>query len=507
MNVPADQAARLSAFERIAIVVACLAAVGFGALVVIRSAGQRERKTDLDVFCRAAWAIRAGQDPYTTWSDRAWNYIYPPLFAVAMTPLADPPSARTFDRIAYTRELAGKRLGLDAGWLIADRERIMARRDRLAARDALADEDGSRAGYVPFWVSCVLWYALSLAMTVLSAHWLAQTLERTVLRLPDGWRWRGTSAGWALRIWPIVFCAPAIFNGFSRGQSNALVLLAIAGCARWAVRDRRVASGISLALAGSIKVFPGLLAVLPFWRGDRRMIVGVIAGVALWMAVIPALALGPEQAWRCTLSWARATLLPGLGLAGPDADPIQTAEVRELGSANNQSIVAVLHRWFTPPSASGEIPTTPARWIMPVAGAFSLGMLAVTLWAIGPPWRRDPSGGSCDDLSTLPALGVLSAVMIMASPVCHIHYFGFLLPLVSWLTALAIRRDAQLRMPVWAIAIGVAYTGVHAVTRLPAPAFTFLLVNGLMLWLGAALWLYACLRLRAERLSPVSTGP
>src|SRR5438105_12876445 len=65
--------------------------VAVGVLVEYRSALLTRRMGDLDVFLRAAWAVRNNADLYTIASDNDWHYIYPPLYAILLTPLADPP--------------------------------------------------------------------------------------------------------------------------------------------------------------------------------------------------------------------------------------------------------------------------------------------------------------------------------------------------------------------------------------------------------------------------------
>src|ERR1700758_3205744 len=67
--------------------------VPFGVLVEYRSAFLQRRMTDLNCYLRAAWAVRqGGADLYTTSDDNGWHYNYPPLYAILMTPLADPPT-------------------------------------------------------------------------------------------------------------------------------------------------------------------------------------------------------------------------------------------------------------------------------------------------------------------------------------------------------------------------------------------------------------------------------
>ncbi len=64
----------------------------FGALVEMRSAFMQRRMTDLGVYLRAGWAARTGADIYDVTDANGWHFQYPPLFAILMAPLADPPA-------------------------------------------------------------------------------------------------------------------------------------------------------------------------------------------------------------------------------------------------------------------------------------------------------------------------------------------------------------------------------------------------------------------------------
>ncbi len=61
----------------------------FGIILEIRCVYMPNRQTDLGVYLRAAWAARVGEDPYTIADDNGWHYCYPPIVALALTPLAD----------------------------------------------------------------------------------------------------------------------------------------------------------------------------------------------------------------------------------------------------------------------------------------------------------------------------------------------------------------------------------------------------------------------------------
>ena len=48
--------------------------------------------TDLTVYTEAGAAFHDGRDPYAVTNVRGWHYVYPPLFALALAPLASLPS-------------------------------------------------------------------------------------------------------------------------------------------------------------------------------------------------------------------------------------------------------------------------------------------------------------------------------------------------------------------------------------------------------------------------------
>ncbi len=48
----------------------------------------RKHRTDFTVYTAAAHAIMAGQDPYVAHNLRGWHYLYPPMTAILMSPLA-----------------------------------------------------------------------------------------------------------------------------------------------------------------------------------------------------------------------------------------------------------------------------------------------------------------------------------------------------------------------------------------------------------------------------------
>src|SRR5437899_2686373 len=121
----------LSRWQRWGLALCLVVVVLFGLLVEMRSAYLQRRMGDLGVFLRTAWAVRTGQDIYTVTDNNGYHYHYPPLFAILLAPLADPPA------------------GAERSWT------------------------------VPYALTVAIWYTISLFCLVIAVHWLAGALEKT----------------------------------------------------------------------------------------------------------------------------------------------------------------------------------------------------------------------------------------------------------------------------------------------------------------------------------------
>src|ERR1700691_3527480 len=113
--------------------------VGFFFYTVHQEAGRYPGKGDLDVFLRAGWAAREGQSLYTVTDGHGFHYLYPPLFADLLIPLADPPPDATPAQKAFT---------------------------------------------LPYWASAAIYYWLSVGFLFAALHIIATTLERISPRGP-----------------------------------------------------------------------------------------------------------------------------------------------------------------------------------------------------------------------------------------------------------------------------------------------------------------------------------
>lgn len=77
--------------KRIVLGLAIVAVLAIGFTTVDRAVFHQTPKTDFTVYIRAAQAALDGGDIYKVQNARGWNYVYLPLFAIAMIPLAKLP--------------------------------------------------------------------------------------------------------------------------------------------------------------------------------------------------------------------------------------------------------------------------------------------------------------------------------------------------------------------------------------------------------------------------------
>jgi hypothetical protein len=350
-------------------------AVLFGGLVEYRSAFLTRRMGDFGVYVRGAWAVRTGKDLYTVTSDNNWHYNYPPLLAILLMPLADPPAG-------------------EAG-----------------------------GNMVPYKVSVAAWYVCSVLFLVVAIHLLASALEETAADRAARARRRYSRAWWYLRGGPLLACLPPTGHTLARGQTNTLLLLLLCGLIAELVRGRRLTAGLYLAGAICLKLFPAYLLLYPLWRRDGRCLAGCALGLIAGLLVVPGLVLGPGRTVQCYRALSSTLIAPALGLG---EDESRRNEITALTSTDNQSFQAMIHyalyRDAATRPADASVPVRTAHWV--IGAALTAATLAAARW-------RAPRGG----LTEAVALGALILVMLLTSPVCHSHYFILGIPLVMALIA------------------------------------------------------------------------
>jgi hypothetical protein len=429
-SAPAPRPPWLTAWEKRALLAFLGLVVAFGLLVELRSAFMERRMGDLVVFLRTAWAVRTGRDIYTITDHNGFHYHYPPLFAILLVPLADPPP-----------------------W-------------------------ADHAGMLPYPVTVALWYVLNLVFVAAAVHLLACALEQ---RSPDP-AVRSQPAGcrrwWALRLVPVLLCLPPIGHTLMRGQVNLLLLLLVCGTAAALLRGRSWQAGLWLAGAICLKVIPAYLLLYPLWRRDYRCLAGCALGLVLGLGLIPAAVLGPARTLAYYREWSQVLAAPGLGIG---EDSSRGKELLEANASDSQSFEEVFHNTLHPDRATRPQQRSFAAHVFHwLAGGLLTGL---TLTAGRRRWRGRPA--EADGPETVLRFGALVQIMLLLSPVCHLHYFALSLPLVMGMLALAWERREVL--PRW-VALVLAANVVASV--LPHIPELFVLRDlGLAAYAAVLLWL------------------
>jgi hypothetical protein len=427
--LPALGDARLYRWERAGLALLAVALVAFGGIVLMRSALQTARKTDFGVYCRAAHAVRADKPIYDkqTCDNNGWHYCYPPPFAVAMLPFADP-----FD------------------WQ-------------------------DHAGYLPYAVSVVAWYLLSVGLIGWSVHRFAAAVLPG--EVPGSRRW------WYARTVPAYVCAGGLAYTLARGQVNILLVALIAGMFAATCRGHRFRAGLWLAAAVTLKVIPAYLLIDPLVRRDWRNLLGVAAGCVVLLVAVPAAVWGWGGMVENNRTFVNVVLAPGaLGGGGQLAK-----ELTDTAATDSQSFQAAFHNLTHPNAATRPANADKAAKLFHLAlsGLLTLGLLAAAVvWGIRPhPAER------------LIFLGCATLAMLHITPVSHTHYYALGLPIAAglWLQGL---RDHPGRVRCdRPTAVMLAGWGVlTAVMLLPYELPTLLRMNGAGPAASVALWAFGLRR-------------
>jgi hypothetical protein len=199
----------------------------------------------------------------------------------------------------------------------------------------------------------------------------------------------------------------------------------------------------------------------------------------LGLAIIPTAVLGPARTWAYYQEWTQVLLWPALGTG---TDQSRAKELIEVTATDSQSIQATLHNTLYPdPARRPPQASTAVRCVHWLAG----GLLTVVTLLVA---RRRKDGAA-----VVITFGALTVLMLLLSPVCHLHYFCLSLPLAMGLVSSSLTDQARgEREGNWigraVVALVLVLYGVA--NALPLfPRLQLLRDGGLAMYAALVLWL------------------
>ncbi len=233
-------------------------------------------KTDVTVYTEAGAAMFDGRDPYLVSNPRGWHYLYPPLLAIAMAPLA----------LLPTTEQALVWYALSCLFVVGSVVELR-RLWRWWAKQQPDTPAGNAPATIPTWLAWTL--AAGMALPTLNCLQRGQVGICIVYFLMLGARLvltsstkRGILLGGLVLALPVTIkLTPLLPAAVLAGG------LLIQDLVRWARTRRSKERGHAATIA--TKLTHPSSAVLP--RGVGAC-VGGIAGLILWVMLIPAATIG-----------------------------------------------------------------------------------------------------------------------------------------------------------------------------------------------------------------------
>jgi hypothetical protein len=156
--------------------------------------------------------------------------------------------------------------------------------------------------WLPPAAGALAWFYAKVLMAVLAGAWAFRLCGTAA----GGGRQPPARQDFALdlaRAAAIVICLPALLGDLSHGNVNIFILFLVAGCLEAFRRRLDALAGLALALAIACKVTPLLFVGYFAWKRCWRVLAATVAGLALWLAVVPGLTFGRERNREFITGW------------------------------------------------------------------------------------------------------------------------------------------------------------------------------------------------------------
>ena len=412
-----------------------LLALIYGFIVECRATMTKKHNTDLGVYLAAAQAIRENGDVYTTRYNRD-HYMYPPFLAILLThivPAPDRPGQPTSEAFAITVNL---------------------------------------------------WYDLSVLALAGAIFFLAKTLSsnapESLTSASENWR-----PVWTLRLLPVILCLHCLGRELQLGQIDLFLLFLVVMTMTAAAQGRSYQAGLWNAAAICLKVMPVLFLLFPLWRRDWRWLLSCLGGMVIGLVILPLALLGFDKTVKYTREYEADMVLPAIN--GKIVDHSRDGEMLNQNAVHNYSILGVMHNLEYISQPRDERPKQASVFNRHLALAVGVILSVLTLTATGFRRRISPT-------ATIDCLAMLTAVMIIGSPVCQSYYFVLLIPLFMAVTFAGLKHSGSNLPSLGIIAVCIAYP----IAQVMASISPLLRDCGLVLATVLLLWGMAYRFLRRE---------
>lgn len=325
---------------------------------------------------------------------------------------------------------------------------------------------------LPERVGGLLWLVAKLLLLA----WCLRTLSRHLVPIV------GVPA-WGVPALALAVLYTIVDNELCNGQADLWVLGCIVYAFQAILRTRETRAGLAIALAAALKVTPLFLGLWLLRRRSVRGLVGLAAGLVLFLFVVPALAMGPARAWAANVDYVQFMVAPYAQGGVHEKTP-----PREMPG---YSIRAASHRWLAEPQEEGlgedagvhalTLSARTAEWIYRI-----VGVLLVLLTWLATRHRTDAH----DAGGVLRELALFAATMVIVAPLSRVAHFVVLLPATSYLAAVWLRHKRRMDLFVLVastLLINVPFLFLPRTAKLVVAGNGALLVGALLIWL-------ACLR-------------
>lgn len=283
-----------------------------------------------------------------------------------------------------------------------------------------------RDGCLPFGVSVAIWYWISIGCTALALDRFAAAVLPHEPRYSPRW--------WYARTGPFMVAIGAIGHTLARGQVNLLVVALLACALAALVRRRSFMAGMWLGAAVCIKIIPAFLALYFLVKRDFRGLAGLAIACGLGLFVLPAIVWGPEQSLVLNQQLLNVVIQPGTTGTG---DSTRAVELTNATATDSQSVQSVVHNWLHPNlsarPASAAAGTRLLHWCVGVLATVAV-LFAFRNLESNPP-------------NELIRIGALAVVMLHLTPVSHMHYYAYALPLVCGIWLKGMQASPSRRIP------------------------------------------------------------